>query len=280
MAQDELEAVLEDLTKDPMNEGEPVRTYTIQKTAAGVVEVRPGWIFDNAKEQPPAQDRLGNDPLPPDQAPDSGKREWPLGRTQGRAEQTDCLDTIEYDASNMNTVSPPTETPPRYLPKTINSVPGKCSCGCMQCPGPKDDAIQPEVNPVPLISMPPDPRPDEPAGWHNEQPEEDLLRIPIPPLRDQKPGVMVAEHWMPLPKEKSHPEESLFFAYCATLVGGEGNDQSPSGRQGHALVHLYDSGTIENIDRPLRPPGPRTTTMGTQALGPGNVPVNPNDFVV
>jgi hypothetical protein len=120
MTKEELDAVLDDLSEDPMESGEAERTYTIEKVKNGMVRVRPGLQLSGEGTEPSTQDRdprtprgkkkdvsktdegtdlneqriltrLGNDPHPADRKPEAGEhmdRELELGTTGGDAKDS------------------------------------------------------------------------------------------------------------------------------------------------------------------------------------------------
>ena len=293
MSQEELEAILDDLTQNPMtNDEEPVRTYTIEKTAAGTVEVRPGWKFDNERERTLAQDsdsrnpeenddaaneksdgsagdlqvrvtKNGSDPPPPDQAHNTDETYL---SSQSQMDHMDGLGKVEsmnkpmtdtpeeengqkLDRCNIKARAKTHQTkPPSFISKNFESTNttassnGECVCGCQQCPRPNEPIHQPERNPVPTINIPPDRRQDVPAAQINEHPEDDFVHVPIPPINEQRPGVILASHLTKLDIEPLSPDEHYFFAYDAMLAGGD-EALPQSARQGHAFVHLYSSRT-------------------------------------
>lgn len=88
----------------------------------------------------------------------------------------------------------------------------------------------------------------------NEPPVGDLLRAPLPPPKERVPGLLVADHLVPLQLHPARPAEGCYFASGVTIVGGT-TGPHPYVHQGRAFVLLLNSSSIAD-DVPNKSPPP------------------------
>jgi hypothetical protein len=291
----ELNAVLDDLSGDPMESGEVERTYTIERMKNGMVRVRPGLQLGVEGAEPSTQDHdpgtpkgkkkdvsktdegtdldeqriltgLGSDPHPAGERMD---RESELEATGGDAKDSKTSGNYEETPENLEksqnenigrtqsikTVQLTTEESPSHNrpPAQISLTPvttaptlnGECSCGCQQCPGLNRSTPQPENEPVPEVSVAPQPEiQDVPSSSDNVPLKEGELDITVRPPDRPRPGWLTMTHMVPLTEDTLPPGEHSFYGFGATVVAAD-NRRCASVHRGQVYLHLFDSSLDE-----------------------------------
>ena len=321
MEQDELEGVLDELSRDPMVANEEIRTYTISKLDDGTIEVRRGLPAKNGGNEPSTQDpeksnqgkedkevsdtdeetkkaeeetltKLGSDPQTSDHASES---EAHMGRKKGSETCTtggDPVETfvhLEKDRTTkeikllgapegikevertLDKISPKLKDQPQDSAKTEPTSNGECCCGCRKCPAANNPQQQSRNDPRRVVSLV-RPSLNHDLPGQGDQPMEEVMDVEIPSPENQVPGLLAAAHLVQLEESMLPPGDHSFFAFGATLLGGEGPSQYV--RQGQAYVRLYASSSA-NLNEPPRPPPTSRVANAHVQVFASNAPAGP-----
>ncbi|KAF9783399.1 hypothetical protein BJ322DRAFT_1110282 [Thelephora terrestris] len=101
---------------------------------------------------------------------------------------------------------------------------------------------------------------------------EEVMDVEIPSPENQVPGLLAAAHLIQLEESMLPPGDHSFFAFGATLLGGEGPSQYV--RQGQAYVRLYASSSANLNEPPRPPPTSRVANVHVQVFA-SNAPAGP-----
>ncbi|KAF9780857.1 hypothetical protein BJ322DRAFT_1112252 [Thelephora terrestris] len=306
MEQDELEGVLDELSRDPMVVNEEIRTYTVSKLDDGTIEVRRGLPAKNGGDDPSTLDpeksnqgkedkevsdtdeetkkaeeetltKLGSDPQTSDHASES---EAHMGRKKGSetcATSGDLVETfVHLDKDTLGAGAPGISD---YILITCDRTTKKIKLlGAPE--GIKEvectlDNISPKLKGQPQDSAKMEPTsnavPKRPSKGSYHQMEE-VMDVEIPSPENQVPGLLAAAHLVQLEESMLPPRDHSFFAFGATLLGGKGPSQYV--RQGQAYVRLYASSSA-NLNEPPRPPPTSRVANAHVQVFASNAPAGP-----
>lgn len=226
--------------------------------------------MESGTEDPPMNCQMGKDPHPSDPAPAPGNIVDRRSIAPENAEQVKGEETHNPRLSTIATVESKSIATP--ISSALDQLTEIQSTSTTIGPA----TIPPLTQQWTLISPP-----------QGHEPREDgVIDVEIPPVDEQRPGILISPHLIPLQDPTLGPGEASYFAFGAAIATGKQGNSSTV-QKGQAYIRLYGSNCNGAKGLPEAPSDEQAREARIYTLGlnegldkvtrrPPNIPAYPN----